>query len=281
MKMLVCGICALTACGDEPAELPPPLAEVPGTLGRLAVNDVSIFAIDAADSSLIEIGLDGTIVGKLPTQGAVSEVVAFGDWVGWIEAEGTGQLVRKRRNAMIESTRTFTPHIVATSEGLFYSDSGLVALWTDGAPQRVATPGADPTLLDGDSSFVYTQEADTSVVRYPRQGDVSEILLPSSMAATVKRGVMAYRTSDGVRLRDLFTGFDRVVGMPPSTYECELAIAGRAVLCGKYRALDGTLDELLRDPVGGYVANGKDVYWVTTENEVSSIRVVDAEAMPN
>ncbi len=280
LARVIWGFVALVGCADEPSG-PPPLATVPGTLGRLAVNDTSLFAVDSTDSSLIEIGLDGTVVGKLPTMGAVSEVVAFANWVAWIEVEGTGKIVRRRKaSGMIESARTLAPHIVATAEGLVYSDTGLVALWADGVPSRIATPAAGATVLAVDASWVYTAEANTSAVRYARSSDMSEVLLPTSMNATVKDGQLAHRTAEGIRERDLFTGFDRIVGAPPTSYTCELLIAGRAVLCGMYRALEGTTDELLTDPVGGYVSLGKDVYWASNDGGAtprSSIRKVDAE----
>ena len=75
----------------------------------------------------------------------------------------------------------------------------------------------------------------------------------------MKGGELAYKTAEGVRKRDLFSEFDRVVGAVPETYECELLIAGQAVMCGKFRAFEGMLDELLRDPVAGYAAVGSDV----------------------
>lgn len=70
--MLVMAACG---CGSDGGE--PPLATVEAQLGALAVNDTSIFAIDKADSKVIEIGLvDGAMIGKLPSSGTVSEVVA-------------------------------------------------------------------------------------------------------------------------------------------------------------------------------------------------------------
>lgn len=285
MTMLARGIwialaLALAACAEE-SSLPPPIAEVPGRLEQLAVNDTAIFGIDSQDSSLIEVYLDGTIGDKLPTLGTVSEVVAYGDWVAWVETEGSGKVVRRRRNGVVESVRPLDPHIVATPEGVVYSDVGLVALWADGNPERIATPASGARVIAADLSYVYTIEADTSIVKYMRGGDTSEVVLPSSMKATIKDGQLAHRTTEGIRERDLFTGFDRVVGVPPGLYTCDLLIAGRAVMCGMYRAMDGMLDELLQDPVDGYVSVGKDVYWVTISGSdpVSKIRLADAEEM--
>ena len=260
----------VTACGSDPAE-PPALVKVPGKLTKLAVNDTNIFAINGSDNTLIEISLDGTLFTPLPTNGAVSEVVAAGDWVAWLEAEGTGKVIRRRRAGVIESLRTFESHIVATPEGVYYSDLGIIGSWIGATPERIATPASGATLIAVDASFAYTVEASSSVSRYTRGADMSEMLLPSSMGATVGGGQLAYRTADGIRLRDLFTSFDRVVGAPPAAYTCDLLIAGSVVMCGKFRAEDGTLDALLRDPVGGYAANGKDLYWVTNDNAVAPI----------
>lgn len=274
---------AVAACGSEDAGAPP-LAEVPGTLQHLAVNDTSLFAIDARDSSLVELGLDGALIGKLPTRGAVSEVVAYGDWVAWIEAEGSGQIIRRRRNGMLESMRPITPHIAASAEGLFYSDTGLIASWPwEGVPARIATPAPGAALIAVDPSYAYTRAMDKQLVRYTRMADASETLLSDATGVSLQDGQLAYRAPEGVRLRDLFTTFDRVVGAPPADYACELLIAGRAVMCGKYRLMDGMADELLADPVGGYASRGKDVYWVTTRpgaEPVSELRRADAEAPP-
>jgi hypothetical protein len=272
----------VAACGDEP--LPAPIAQVDGVLGKMAVNDTSIFAIVTGDGTLLELGLDGTPIGPLPTIGEVIDVAAAGDLVAWVEVEGTGTVVKRRIGDaignMIESQRTFAAHVIATDEGLFYSDLGLVASWMPGAvPERIATPGAEPRLLDVDATFAYTIEADTSVVKYQRTSDTSEVLLDAATDATVKNGELAYRTDEGVRKKDLFMGFDRVVGAVPAGYACELLIAGSAVLCGKFRANEGTLDELLRDPVTGYAAVGSEVYWGRTEGAVTALRVVDAEAV--
>src|SRR5688500_14352724 len=124
MKRL--GILAvLAACGGgDDGE--PPLAQVEMQLEGLAVNDASIFAIDTQDNKVVEINLvDGSVKGKLPSNGAVSEVVAAGAWVAWIEAEGTGKVIMRRKadGTTIESTRavTATPKILAAAEGLFYS----------------------------------------------------------------------------------------------------------------------------------------------------------------
>jgi len=276
-------VVALAACGSDAPSLPPPLAEVPGTLGTLAVDDTAIFAIDGDTGALVELGLDGTLHDPLPTIGAVLEVTAKGDTVAWVEVEGSGTVVKRRVGdaGTIESQRTFDAHVIATDEGVFYSDIGLVASWTASVPERIATPvGTDsPRLLDVDGAFAYTLEADTSVVKYTRMEQTSEVLLPTSTTPAVRAGQLAYRTDEGVRLRDLFTMFDRVVGAVPASYDCQPLIVQRAVMCGRFRALEGTADELLRDPVGGYAAAGSDVYWVTSEDGVSSIRVVDAEAV--
>ncbi len=281
MKRLA-AIAILAACGGGDDGGDPPLAEVDAQLKQLAVNDTSFFAIDAKDNAVIEIGLvDGALIGKLPSAGAVSELAAQGKWVAWIEAEGNGKLIRRRQaGGMIESIRatTNTPKIVATAEGLFYSDGALVAIWMEGAnPDRVALTASAANVIGVDLSFVYTTEADTSVVKYPRQGDMSEVVLPTSKDATVKDGQIAHRTTEGIRERDLTTGFDRVVGAPPADYACTLLIAGRAVMCGKYRAMDGMITELLDDDVSGYAAVGKNVVWVKTDGTKSTIYRVDAE----
>ncbi|MDQ3340145.1 MAG: hypothetical protein M4D80_33730 [Myxococcota bacterium] len=272
----------VAACGGGGDSGDPPLAEVEATLEALAVNDASFFAIDSKDKSVIEIGLvDGVLIGKLPTNGAVSELVAQGGWVAWIEAEGSGKLIRRRKvDGMIESTRaqTAAPKIIATSEGLFYSDGMLVAIWKEGMnPDRVALTGSSAKVIGVDLSYVYTTEADTSVVKYPRTEEASEVVLPASKDAIVKDGQIAHRTAEGIRVRDLTSGFDRVVGMPPTDYPCALLIAGRAVMCGKYRALDGMITELLDDEVTGYAAVGKNVVWVKSDGKKSSIYQVDAE----
>lgn len=285
MTMLVRGTwiaIALAACGTEEVPGPPPLAEVPGTLAHLAVNDTSLFAIDTRDSSLVELGLDGTLIGKLDTRDAVTEVVAHGDWVAWVEVEGSGKIIRRRRNGMFSSMRPFTPHIAASAEGLFYSDLALIAVWPwEGVPERIATPADGAAIIAVDPSYAYTRETSGALVRYMRGLDASETMLSDSVGASVKDAQLAYRTPDGVRLRDLFTGVDRVVGVPPADYACDLLIAGRAVMCGKYRAMDGLADELLTDPVAGYASRGKDVYWVTPKaggEPISQIRLIDAEA---
>jgi hypothetical protein len=180
---------------------------------------------------------------------------------------------------MIESMRatTSTPKILASAEGLFYSDGSLVAIWMEGAnPDRVALTGPNAKVIGVDQSFVYTTESDMSVVKYPRPDGMSEVVLPMGKDAAVKDGQMAYRTAEGIRLRDLFTMFDRVVGAPPADQACELLIAGRAVICGKYRALDGKTDALF-DGVTGYAAQGKNVVWVKSEGTKSTIFRIDAE----
>ena len=274
---------ALAACGgtDTPP-LPAPIASVSGTLGALAVNDTSLFAIDTDSNTLLEIGLDGTVKPPLPTVGPIRELAATGNLVAWVETEGTGTVV-KRRVAIgaIESQRTFDAHVIANSTGLYYSDLGLIAVWADAVPERIATPPitSNPRLLDVDGNFAYTTETDTSVVKYARMDTTSDILLPTSLTPAVKGGQLAYRTADGVRLRDLFTMFDRIVGALPSDYVCDPLIVTRAVMCGRFRALEGVADESLRDPVGGYAAAGDSVYWTTSANGSSDIRVFDAEAV--
>jgi hypothetical protein len=272
----------LAACGGGGDDGDPPLAEVQTKLEKLAVNDTSIFAVDTKDGKIIELGLaDGAMIGKLPSTGAVSELAAQGNWVAWIEAEGTGKLiVRRRADGTVESNRASTndPKILATSEGLFYSDGSLVAIWLEGTnPDRVATTGTSAKVIGVDTSFVYTTEQDTSVVKYPRAGDMSDVVMPTSKDATVKDGQIAHRVPEGIRERDLTTGFDRIVGAPPADYACTLLIAGRAVMCGKYRAIDGMITELLSDPVGGYAAVGKNVVWIKTDGSTSTIFRVDAE----
>jgi hypothetical protein len=57
---------AVAACGgDDGPALPPPIAEIPGTLQKLAVNDTSMFSIDTDTGDLLELGLDGTLIGTL------------------------------------------------------------------------------------------------------------------------------------------------------------------------------------------------------------------------
>jgi hypothetical protein len=267
---------ALSACAADDAG-PPPLAVVQGKLGRIAVNTTSMFAIDMTDNSLVELGLDGSMIGKLPTAGAVSDVSAAGDLVAWVEAEGTNKHVKRRKAGVVETLPTFAPRIVTTVDGLFYSDAGLIASWNDAVPTRIATPAAGAALIGIDATYAYTVEAGTSVARYDLRMGTSEVVLPTSMSATVSAGILAYRTADGVRVHDLFTKFDAVIGTPPADYTCDLLIAGNAVLCGKYRELNGASDELLSDPVTGYTAVGRDVYWVTQRSAKSEIRMIDAE----
>ncbi|HLL21597.1 MAG TPA: hypothetical protein VK427_05670 [Kofleriaceae bacterium] len=279
--MRLAWLAALAACGGGD-DGDPPLAEVNAQLSQLAVNDASLFAIDAKDSSVLELALaDGKVVGKLPSTGAVSALVAHGSWVAWIETEGTGKVIRRRKtDGMLESLRAQTPSpkILASAEGLFYSDGQVVAVWPESVnPVGVALTPSAANVIGADLSYVYTVEADTSVVRYPRQGDTSEIVLPMSKDATVKDGQIAHRTSEGIRERDLVTGFDRVVGSPPADYPCQLLIAGRAVMCGKYRAMDGFVTELIDEDVTGYASVGKTVVWVKSDGKKSSIYRIDAE----
>jgi len=277
------GFVVSTGCGSDGPALPEPIAEVPGTLGAMAVNDTSIFAIDTDAGTLIELGRDGTLRDPVSTTGTVLEVAASGDTVVWVEVEGSGTVVKRRVGAdgAIESQRTFDAHVAATDEGVFYSDIGLVAVWSAAVPDRIATPtGTDsPRLLDVDTSFAYTAESDGSVVKYTRMDVATEVLLDAAETPAVRAGQLAYRTADGVRLRDLFTSFDRVVGAIPADYDCQPLIVQRAVMCGKFRALEGTAEELLQDPVGGYAAAGREVFWTTAADGTSAIRVVDAEAV--
>ena len=280
MKSLGLGILVVAACGGGDSG-EPPLAEIDGALQKLAVNDTAAFAIKA-DNSIVEIALaDGAVLGTLPANGAISDLAAHGAWVAWIEVEGSGKVIKRRKSdGTIETHRTTTmaPKILATAEGLFYSDGQLVAIWKEGAnPDRVALTGGTSTVIGVDASFVYTAEADTSVVKYSRTADMMEVLLPMSKDAIVRDGQIAHRTGEGIRMRDLLTGFDRIVGAPPADYACELLIAGRAVICGKYRAMDGMLTELLDDDVSGYAAMGRTVVWVKTDGKKSSLYRVDAE----
>lgn len=277
-------VIAAAACGggEEGVSLPPPLAEIPGTLSKLAINEGSLFSIDVETNALLELTHAGEPIGTLPTTGEVIQLVARGDLVAWVEAEGTGTVVKRRRggvDAPIESQRTFEAHVVATEDGLFYSDLGLIAAWADGNPERIATPpaAASPRLLDVDASFAYTDEAG-AIVEYARDSDLSEVQIEATSDAAIELGQLAYRTAEGVRLRDLFTGFDRVVGFVPGDYACELLIVEQAVMCGRFRALNGNAEELLIDPVGGYAARGRDVFWVTTADGISTIRVSDVLA---
>jgi hypothetical protein len=279
-------VLVLGACGGEEESADPPLAEVAAPLEKLAVNDMSIFAIDTTDKKILELDLaTGMMVGKLPSNGAVSELVAHGAWVAWIEAEGNGKLVQRRKaNGTVESFRatTTSPKIVATAEGLFFSDGTLVAVWMEGTnPDRIATTGSASSKVIGvDSSYVYATESDTSVVKYNRQDmAMMEVVLPMSKDAVVKDGQIAHRTAEGVRMRDLLTGFDRVVGAPPADYPCELLIAGRAVICGKYRAWNGVANEFLDDKVSGYASVGSNVVWVKSDDGKSTIYRVNAESI--
>ena len=281
MKSLGLGMLVVAACGGGGESGDPPLAEIDGALQKLAVNDTAAFAI-TADNAIVEISLtDGTVLGTLPANGAISDLAAHGTWVAWIEVEGSGKVIKRRKtDGMIETHRTTTaaPKILATSEGLFYSDGQLVAIWKEGMnPDRVALTGGTSTVIGVDASFVYTTEADTSVVKYARTADTTEVLLPMSKDAIVRDGQIAHRTAEGIRMRDLLTGFDRIVGAPPADYACELLIAGRAVICGKYRAMDGMITELLDDDVSGYAAMGRNVVWVKTDGKKSSLYRVDAE----
>jgi hypothetical protein len=168
-------------------------------------------------------------------------------------------------------------------EGPVYSDIGIIASWFEATPERIATPEMGATVIAADASFAYTREQTTAIMKYPRSGDPAEMLLASSMGASVSTGQLAYLTPEGIRLRDLFTMFDRVVGMPPATVTCDPLIAGRAVVCGKYRGMEGITEEILKDPVVAYTAVGKDVYWISgsTKDATSKIFKTDAEIVLN
>lgn len=252
---------------------------VEGALSRIAVNDASIFAVDEREHAIVELTRDGELVGRIPALDAITAIVAHGDWVAWIEVEGTGKILRKRAGAAANDTiRGFEPHLVASEEGAFYSDLGLIASWVTSPPERIATPEAGAALIGVDTSHAYTREPGAAVVKYARGGDAREVVMASAEGATVRAGQLAYRTADGIRLRDLFTSFDRVIGAPPADYACELLIAGSVVLCGKYRARDGTLDVLLRDPIDAYTAAGGDVFWLARKGDSTAIYQADAEA---
>ncbi len=271
-------VLAVSACGESDSG-PPPLTKVPNKLGQIAVNDTSIFAIDTADDSIIELGLDGSMIGKLPTVMKVTEIAAAGDVMGWVEIEGSHSIVQRRKAGVVETlaTLTFTPHIVATTEGLFYSDTGIIAKWGDVGAERLATPAAGATLIGVDSSYVYTLEAAMSVQRYDRHMDLKEEVVATTMGATVKDGYLAYRTADGVRIHDLFTKFDALFGMPPAGYTCNLLIAGRAVMCGEWRCLESVTEQLIADPVTSYTSVGKNLYWTKVSGANTEIFTTDAE----
>jgi hypothetical protein len=257
---------------------PAPLAKVPGKLGKLAVGSASIFAIDTTDSTIVELGLDGSMIGKLQTVGAVTELSAAGDLVAWVEKEGNNGKLKRRKAGAIEAlgTLTFAPKPMVTSEGVVYSDTGIIGLWADATPSRIATPAAGATLIGVDASYAYTLEGQT-VQKYDRRMAMKEMVVASASAATVNGGTLAYRTGNDVRINDPLTKFDHSFGMVPASYPCELLIAGRAVMCGKYRSLDEVTAELLEDPVGGYAAAGRDLYWVRVEGATTALFKVDSE----
>lgn len=258
----------------------PPLAKVSGKLGKLAVGSTSILALDTGDHTIVELGLDGSMIGKLPTVGAVTELSAAGDLVAWVEAEGNNGKLKRRKAGVVEAlgTLTFAPKPIVTSEGIVYSDTGIIGLWADAVPTRLATPAAGATLLGADAAYAYTLEGQT-VQRYDRRTDMKEMVVMGASAATVGGGNLAYRTGEGVRIHDLSTVFDHLFGAPPAGYACELLIAGRAVMCGKYRCLEEVTEELLEDPVGGYAAAGRDLYWVKVNGANSELFKVDSEQM--
>jgi hypothetical protein len=285
MKAMI-SLAVLGACGGDSdgVALDPPLVELPGTVDRLAINDSSLFVREVGANALIEFALDGTMIGTLPTAGDVRELAAAGDLVAWVEVEGTGTVVKRRRGAgAVESQRTFDAHVIVNREGLFYSDLGLIAAWADGNPERIATPvstPASPRLLDVDSMFAYAVDDTTAITQYTRDSDTTTVTLETSDAPVIRDGRLAYRTTEGVRVRDLTTAVDGVAGFVPGSYECELLLVGPVVvMCGKFRVFAGNADELLADPIGGYAAASPDVYWVTTEADVSTIRVTDVETI--
>ncbi|MBA3461213.1 MAG: hypothetical protein H0T46_14710 [Deltaproteobacteria bacterium] len=272
----------LVAVGCTDDSGPPPLAKVPGKLGKIAVGTSSLFAIDTTDNTIVEINIaDGSVIGKLTTVGAVTDLSAAGDLVAWVEKEGNNGKVKRRKAGAIDAlgTLTFMPRVLVTDEGVFYSDTGIIGLWADEIPTRVGSPAGAATLIGVDSSYAYTVEAGMSVQKYDRRMDMKELVVASTQGATVKGGMLAYRTGEGVRIRDLFTKFDALFGAPPADYPCELLLAGRAVMCGKYRALEGETEVLLEDPVAGYAAVGRDLYWVKTAGANSEIYKTDSELM--
>ena len=257
---------------------PAPLAKVPGKLGTIAVGSASIFAIDTADGTIVELGLDGSLIGKVPTVGVVTELSASGAVVAWVEKEGNNGKLKRRKAGTVEAlgTLTFAPKPMVTSEGVVYSDTGIIGLWADAVPSRIATPAAGAKLIGVDASYAYTLEGQT-VQKYDRRMDMKEMVVASASAATVTAGLLAYRRGDDVRIHDPFTKFDHSFGMVPASYPCELLIAGRAVMCGKYRNLEEVTEELLEDPVGGYAAVGRDLYWVRVDGASSELFKVDSE----
>lgn len=258
---------------------PPPLAKVPGKLGKLAVGSTSIFAIDTTDNTLVELGLDGSLIGKPQTVGPVTELSASGELVAWVEKEGNNGKLKRRKGGTIEAlgTLTFTPKPLVTSEGVAYSDTGIIGMWADAVPTRLATPAAGATLIGVDATYAYTLEGGT-VFAYDRMG-AKEMVVASASAATVTAGLLAYRTAEGVRIHDVFTKFDHLFGAPPAGYACDLLIAGRAVMCGEYRCLEEVTEELLDGPVAGYAANGRDLYWTRLDGANTELFKVDSELM--
>ncbi len=284
MKAMI-SLAVLGACGGNGGvALEPPLIELPGTVDRIAINDTSIFVREATANALIELDHDGSMIGTIPTIGDVRELAAAGDLVAWVEVEGTGTVIKRRRGAAgaIESQRTFDAHIVANLSGLFYSDLGLIAAWGDGNPERIATPAstpASPRLLDVDGVFAYAVDDTTAVTQYQRDSDVTTVTLETSQAVSIKDGRLAYRTTEGIRVRDLETQSDGVAGFVPGSYECELLLVGQVVMCGKFRVHAGNAEEVLVDPIAASVGLSPNVYWVTAEADVSALRVTDVETI--
>lgn len=280
MKAMI-PLAVLAGCGgSEPtSELPPAIAEVVGAVDRVAINDSSLFVHESDANTLVELGLDGTVIGELPVAGEVLELAAAGDIVAWVEVEGTGTVIKRRRGGgSIESQRTFDGHVVVNADGVFFSDLGLIAAWGDGNPERIATPVASPKLLDVDAINAYAID-NTSVVQFERGSDTPLTMLEMAESPTMRDGRLAYRTTEGIRVRDLATNVDGVSGFVPGSYTCELLLVEQVVMCGKFRVVAGNAEEVLVDPIAGYAAAGPNVYWVTTEGDVSSIRVTDVETI--
>ena len=163
---------------------------------------------------------------------------------------------------------------------MYFSDLGLIAQWGDGNPERIATPDASssPQLLDVDGMNAYAVGAG-SVIQIELGSDMPLTTIEMADVPTMRDGRIAYRTSEGIRVRDLASNVDGVSGFVPGSYTCELLLVDTVVMCGKFRVFGGNAEELLVDPVAGYAARGPDVYWVTIEGDVSRLRVIDALAL--
>ncbi len=279
----MCWIALVAACGgsEDRTELPPPIAEIPGAVDRVAVNDTSLFLHESDANTLVELGLDGSEIGELPVAGEVLELAAAGDTVAWVEVEGAGTVIKRRRGGgAIESHRALEGHVIVNDSGVYFSDLGLIAAWGDGNPERIATPDASssPQLLDVDGGHAYAVGAG-SVIQIELGTDMPLTMIEMADAPTMRGGRIAYRTSEGIRVRDLASNVDGVSGFVPGSYSCELLLVDTVVMCGKFRVFGGNAEELLVDPVAGYAARGADVYWVTIEGDVSRLRVIDALAL--